>query len=179
MGDGVISVFVVFKNPTILFSPGPAVSVAEIRQFMAVLSQSTDPPDLFRKDAESDWNEHIDCCFRKVVVVGCLAAGWVTFGCQEKNPQWYQQSRSGSRNKVSWWLLFDFSVKDTHHQVLLNVVLLISISFNEHCRYIIENKSRNRRDVVSRVVKVPGIILCYVLLIFIFIMVTKKCLNSS
>lgn len=57
-----------------------------------------------------------------------------------------------------------------------------SISFNEHCRYIIENKSRNRRDGVSRVVKVPGIILCYMLLIIIIIIivvvvvvVTKKC----
>lgn len=48
-----------------------------------------------------------------------------------------------------------------------------SISFNEHCRYIENKRGGNRRDVVSRVVKVPGIILCYISLLVIVVSVVK------
>lgn len=107
-----------------------------------------------------------------IAVLGGVG-GWggvVVVWLPGKGPGWCQQSRG----KVSWWL--SFPVNHTHGHVILNVVLLITtVSLNEHCRYIIENKSRNRRDVVSRVVKVPGIILCSMLLVVLFVVVAKKC----
>lgn len=77
---------------------------------------------------------------------------------QEKGSGRRQQS---SRHSINWAGRLFLHTQRNH--VVINVVFINSnrISFNEHCRYIIEKKSRNRRDVVSGVVKVPGIILCY------------------
>lgn len=161
MGDGVIYVFIVF-----FFKSNHSIS-CWVSCFcggdQAVHGQPfTDPPDLFRKDAgliQSLTGINI------LIVVLWGGRGWLPL----EESWWCQQSRSGSRSKVS----LICSKRHTSSRYLKCGFINNSISFNEHCRYIIENKSRNRRDVVSRVVKVPGIILCYMLLIIII--VTKKC----
>lgn len=81
-----------------------------------------------------------------------------------------------SANKYSLSLYTHTHTAERNHITVNVVLLIITVSlFNEHCRYIIENKSENRRDV-SRVVKVPGIILCYILslLFVIVVFIVKK-----